>query len=116
MKPVALHAALGDHARQRERLRKRGLSAMKGGVEARDLRQRRRVRGDDAHRRDVVRLMQGRQRDQALERGQHRRVDPDRHDEVAAAVNDAVAHSGKATGSRIRDPEIRADTRSRRRG
>ena len=65
---VAPHAALGDRRGQRERLRDRGLVAMERGVEAGDLRQLRRALEQRPDRRQVVRLVQRRERHVFLER------------------------------------------------
>ena len=62
MKSIAANALLGEAARQGERLREIGLGAMKGRVEAGDLRYLRRSLHDRADGGEVVRLMQGRER------------------------------------------------------
>ena len=57
---------------QREALGHRRLVMMKGGIEARDLRQRWRHSRDGADCREVVRLVQRRERTQRLQMVQHR--------------------------------------------
>ena len=69
---------------------------MKRGVEARDLRQRRRASRDGPDRREVVRLMQRRERNQRFELGERRVVDQHGLREAHAAVDDAMADGDEA--------------------
>ena len=62
MKSVAPNARIGKPARQGESLGEMRLAAMKGGIEARDLRNLRRDAHDRADRGEVVRLMERGQR------------------------------------------------------
>ena len=78
VKPVAADALRRQFARQGELLRHGRLGMVEGGIEAGDLRDARRRRGDGADRRDMVRLMQWRQRDQGLQCREHPRVDQHR--------------------------------------
>ncbi len=88
---VAAHAAVGDRRRQREGLRDRRHRAVERGVEAGDLRQPGRAREHGADRREVVRLVQRRQRDEAVEAREDGFVDAHRPVVLDAAVDDAVA-------------------------
>ena len=81
-------------ARQSESVVNEGMAAMESGVEAGDLRDRR----ERLHRRQdprkVMRLVQGGERNEALQRGDHRFVDQLRLGEVRAAVHDAMTDRG----------------------
>ena len=59
------------------------------------MRQRRCALGDDSHRRQIVRLVQRRQRHERIESRQDFGVDPHRRAELLAAVHDAVADGGE---------------------
>ncbi len=91
MKTVPPDAAFGDRLRQRERLRDRGLATVERGIEARDLRQVRRAGEQRPDRREVVRLVQRRERDVLLECGEHRRVDAGGLGVLETPVHDAMA-------------------------
>ena len=67
------------------------LAAMERGIEAGDLRHMRRRFGDGRDRRQIVRLVQGRQRRQLRERGHDLVIDPDRRGVMRAAVHDAMS-------------------------
>src|SRR5258707_9738262 len=73
------------------------MTAMKGCVEAGDLRHVWGPLQERADRCEIVGLMQGRQRDKALEIGQHLAIDTNGCAIVGAAVDDAVAE-GNWTG------------------
>src|SRR5208283_3753744 len=62
VKSVAANALVGEPAWQGERLGEIGLASMERRVEAGDLWKLRRSLHDRAHGRDIVRLMQGRER------------------------------------------------------
>ena len=64
MKAVSLHAGRADLARQRHELRDRRLAAMEAGVEAGDLRHAGQPLRDRFDGRQIVRLMERRQRHQ----------------------------------------------------
>ncbi len=68
---------------------------VKGGIEAGDLREARRKRADGADRRDMMRLMQWRQRDKASNAASTARVDQHRPRIARAAMDDAVAGGGE---------------------
>ena len=68
------------------------MAAMKGGVETGHLRNLRPQRLDRTNRRQVVRLMQRRQRNQPLQCREQRRVNPHRCGMVDAAMHHPVAH------------------------
>ena len=78
MKTVAPHARVVQRLRQRETLVDVGLRAVKGGVEAGHLRHTCKRRARRAHARQVVRLVQRRERLQRGDRGLHRIVDEHR--------------------------------------
>src|ERR1022692_2918748 len=59
------------------------------------------MRGDDSHRRNVVRLMQRCERNQSLERGQDARVDLDRHCKFAPTVDHPVADGCESRRSQL---------------
>ena len=90
MEAVAEDAALGDRLRQRERLRDRRLAAVERGVEAGHLRQLRQPLEQHPDRRQVVRLVQRRERDVLFERREHRRIDAHRLGVLEAAVHDPM--------------------------
>jgi hypothetical protein len=64
METIAPYALRRERSRQREVLRERRLGAMEGGIEARHLGHVVQARGQRLDARDIVRLMQGRKRDQ----------------------------------------------------
>ena len=66
MKAVSLHAVLAKIARQRHQFGDCRLAAMKAGVEAGNLRHAGQALGDGFDGRQIVRLMQRRQRDQSM--------------------------------------------------
>ena len=90
VKAVAADALLGVAAGQSERLRHGRLRAVKGGIEARDLRQRGRAFRDGPDRRQVVGLVQRRQRNERFELGERRGVDENRAREARAAMDDTM--------------------------
>ena len=92
---VAAHAFCIEALRHRIMVRQRGVTAMKGGVEASDLRQLGRPRQQRADRRQIVRLMERRQRDQALKLVQHIDVDQDRPVIPRTAVHDPMPDRGR---------------------
>ena len=95
---VAAHAFGVEALRDRVVVGKRAVAAMKGGVEAGDLRQIRKARADRADRRQVVGLMQRRERNVALESRKHVVVDQDRPIVVRAAMDDAMADRDRDRG------------------
>ena len=72
-KPYRCTPRVADLARQRHQLGDRRLAAMKAGVEAGDLRHVGQPLGDRFDRREVVRLMQRRQRNQRSQLVEHLR-------------------------------------------
>ena len=72
MKPVAADALFGEAARKGESLGKIRLGAMERRIEAGDLRNLRRKLHDRANGRQVVRLVQGRERRELAEVVEHR--------------------------------------------
>ena len=79
---------------------------MERGIEAGDLRDVGRRRGDERDGREIVRLVQRRQRHQRLERGHDARIDPDRRGEFGAAVDDAMAEREHGTAGQELAPEL----------
>ena len=75
METVAAHALGSERARQGEFLGQRRFRPVKGSVETGDLRELRRDRAYRADGGDIVRLVQGRERDEVLQRGEYRRID-----------------------------------------
>ncbi len=76
--------------RDRVMIGQRAMAAMKGGVEAGDLRQIRETGQDRTDRRQIVRLMKRRQRNVAFQSRQYVLIDPDRPVVVRAAMHDAM--------------------------
>ena len=79
---------------------------MERGVEAGDLRDVGRRRGNELDGREIVRLVQRRQRHQLFERGHDARIDADRRREFSAAVDDAMAEREHGTAGQELAPEI----------
>src|SRR4030095_16503870 len=95
VKAVALYAGIVELHRQRESLGDVRSRAVKGRVEASDLRELWRTFEQSGHRRQVVGLMEGRQRDEALESLDCLWLDSHRHRELQAPVNDSVPHTSQ---------------------
>ena len=93
VKAIAAHARRRDLARQGKLLRESGLGAVEGGIEASNLRQVRRRSGDILDRREIVRLVEWRERHQRGQRGHDIGIDPDRCGEGRAAMHHAMAES-----------------------
>ena len=93
MEPVAADTLFAEAPREGECLGKIRLAAVEGRVEAGDLRNLRRSLHNRPDRREVMRLMQGRQRLELREVAKHRLGHPDRRAVVEAAVNHAVTES-----------------------
>ena len=90
MKAVAAHALRIEALRDGVVIRDRAVAAMERGVEAGNLRQMRKTRENGADRREIVRLVQRRERDIALKIGEHLVVDQNRTVVIGAAMHDAV--------------------------
>src|SRR5947207_5822087 len=88
---VADHAAIGDRFGQRECLRNRRLRAMERGVEAGDLRKLWQSLEQRAYRRQVVRLMQRRERYVFFERAEHGRAEAHGLRVLESTVDDAMS-------------------------
>ena len=115
VKAVAADAALPQRVRQRQHLLHLRQRAVERGVEARDLRQVRRLGEQDLDRLQRERLVQRRQRDVALQVRQHRMVHADRRRVLAAAVHDAVGHGRGQPSAGLLDARSRARAALRRR-
>ena len=87
VKAVAPHALAVEVFRNREMIGDRAVTAMECRIEARDLRQLREARPDAADRREVVGLMQRRQRTQGLQFLEDLVVDQDRPVMVRSSVD-----------------------------
>ena len=92
VKAVAADALLVQRLRQREALVDLRLRAVESGVETGDLRHGREGRARGLHPRQVVRLVQRRQRLQRRHRGEDGVVDQHRPGKGRAPMHDAVAH------------------------
>ena len=102
MKAVAPHAGLGQFLRQREHLRDRRVRAV-AAVSKQATCGRSGARSNSrADRREIVRLVQRRERHELLQLGHDRRVDPHRRGIVGAAMHDAMADRGEVVGRRRR--------------
>ncbi len=95
MEPVAADAAFVEFARQGEALGQRRQGVVEGGIEAGDLRQARAQPRQRTDARQVVRLVQGAQRDQRFHVRQHGRIDPHRMDVAGTAVHHAMTGRAK---------------------
>ncbi len=95
MEAVAPEAGLVERVRQREALRHRRHGAVEGGVEAGHLGERRIELAERADGGEVVRLVQGRERDEGPKPRQHLLVDARRRVEGRPAVHHPVAHAGE---------------------
>ena len=106
VKAVAAHALLVPAVRDREPVGDLGMAAVERGVEAGDLGHLRLARADLADRRQIVRLVQRRQRHQPLEPLQHRVVHQDRRVEVRAAMDDPVADRARGAAEPAEQPRL----------
>ena len=93
---VAAHAAVGDRARQGEGLRHLRLGAMERGVEAGHLGQLGCALHQRPDRGEVVRLVQGRERNVLFQRREHGCIDANGSGVGKPAVDDAVADADEA--------------------
>ena len=118
MKAVTAHTLLGVATRQSERLRHRRLGPMKGGIEAGDLRERRRVFRHRSDRCQILRLVQRRQRNERLQLVERSRIDRNRARETRASVDDAMPdrhdamlgeHPGPAPAQQVLDRTFLAE-------
>jgi hypothetical protein len=91
MEAVAHIAFVDQRARQRRQLRQTRLRAVERRIETADLRQVRHQPRQGPHAGEIVRLMAGRHRRQAVEELQHVRRQPRRRGKAPAAVHDAMA-------------------------
>ena len=112
VKPVALDARAADLERQRNQIGDGLVPAMKTRVEAGDLRHAGQPRGDRIDGREVVRLMQGRERHELAQVVEHLRRDQDGRGIRGASVHDAVSDAEQASAARsgreARTPAFRA--------
>ena len=102
MKPVAAHALRVEALRDRIMVRQRRMHAVEGGVETCDLKKPRRADADRPDRREIVGLMQRRQRRVAFEMREHRVVDHHRLVVLRPAADDPMPppRSVRAAASR----------------
>ena len=78
METVAANAFVIEPAGQSKPVGELGVTAVKGGIEAGDLRQVGLHGGDRADAGEIVRLMQRRERTERLQPGEHSRIDAHR--------------------------------------
>ena len=95
MEAVAAHPFVVEAVGYGIAIGRRGMAAMERGVEAGDLRQLRKALADRADRRKVVRLVQRRERHEALELRDHLVVDQNRLRVDRPAMDDAMPDGGK---------------------
>jgi hypothetical protein len=88
---VAIHAALGNFARKGEQLRQTRLVPMEGRIKTGNLRQVGLMRLDDTDQREIVRLVQWCERNEAVQVGEDGGRDQGRTLVSCAAVNDTMA-------------------------
>ncbi len=98
MEAVAANPVGIELGRQRQTPRFLGHSRMKGGVETGNLRQLRQARGYRADRREVMRLVMGRQRIEPHQFVNRGAVEADGYGEFCSAMNDAMADAGQVFG------------------
>ena len=113
MKAVAAHAFRVEVLRDRVVIRQRMMRAVEGGVEAGDLRKVGRACAERMDRREVVGLMQRRQRRVALEVREHLVVDHDRLVVSRSAMNDPMADGDRLELLRRAQPGSRDLQRGR---
>ena len=113
---VALHAGVVQLAGQGEHLRELRLGAMERRVEASHLRQLGPALEQEPDRRQVVGLVQRRERNELRQVFQHRAVDAHRLGVLEPAVNDAVADARELRHRRASRERTRRCAGARRRG
>ena len=94
MKAIATHALVVIGARQGVGVIDEGMAAMESGVEARDLRRRRKSFHRRFDARDIVRLVEGRKRDERFQLRKRGVVDQNRLGIIRPSVHDAMANRG----------------------
>ena len=104
MKPIASDTLGVKAFRNREMVGDLAVAAVKRRVEARDLDQFRPTREQCLNGREVIRLMQRRKRDVALETGQHCMIDDHRSIILRATMNHTMADGGQGEGLRLPQP------------
>ena len=104
MEAVAPHALVVERPRQGIAVGVRRVAAVKRGVEAGDLRHLRIDLLRQPDRREVVRLVQRRQRRELGEPRQHAGIDPHRPVEVRPPVHDTVADRPELEAAEARQP------------
>ena len=93
VKTIAADARVMETAGQGEPVGEIRAAAVEGGIEAGHLRQVRLHRGNGADAGEIVRLVQGCERTERLELGEHSRIDPDRRGVVDPAMHHPVTHA-----------------------
>ena len=101
MEAVTADAGVLEAPRNREAPDRRPETMMEGRVEAGDLAKLGPERADRTHRRQAARLVQRRERRQRVQRGNARVGDGDRLNEIAPAMDHAMAHGGERAASKI---------------
>ena len=113
VKAVAPDALGVEAMRDGVMVRERVMVAMKRGVEAGDLRQRRKILQQRADRRQIVGLMQRRQRGEALEARHDGGVDQDRTGVVRPAMDDPMPDGQRVDTKLVSQPGACHHQRSR---
>ena len=104
MESIAPHSLGVEAVRNGEMIGHGPVAAVKRGIETGDLRQFREARQNRADRREIVGLMQRRQRNIALKLGQHSAVDADWLVVIRAAVDDTMTDRQKIELLRFTQP------------
>src|SRR6516225_2240890 len=107
MKAVTAYPFCIEATGERIMIRHGTMSAMKCGIEAGNLRQLRATRKQRADRREIVGLVQRRQRNVTFESCQHLLIDEHRPVIVGAAMNDAMADSDQVEILGLAQPSTR---------
>ena len=99
VKAVAMHAALGDLGRQREGLGDRWLGTMKRRIKTGDLRQVGTIQHQAPNRREIVRLVQRRQRDELVQGVIDACIHAHRATARGATMHDTMTHGAQIVAS-----------------
>ena len=100
VKAVALHAGVAKFLRKRNEVGERGLRPVEAGVETGDLRDGGQALGYCFDGREIVRLMERRERNQTVQLFENLRCDQSRTAEARAAMHDAMS-DGQDAGAAV---------------
>src|SRR6185503_8706940 len=92
MKSVTAYAGVVQFGGDRKPLRNGWIGRVERGIEARDLREIGPARQQHPDRRQIVRLVQWRERNESLQACQHLAIDPHRTGKLRPTVHDAMTH------------------------